>query len=113
MALFFDKDWFDAALTRAGLTRETLALALGLDDTQIGEVWKDQRELSAREVATIAALFAVTPEAVAHHAGVSTPVPRPASEAPGTLNEIAARLERVETKLDELKALMLELRRAP
>jgi transcriptional regulator with XRE-family HTH domain len=106
MALFFDSQWFDERLAAAGLTRARLAQVLSLSEQQIAELWKDQRELSAREVATIASLLGATAQDVAHHAGVSTPVPQT-----GSLAEIAERLARVERMLGELKALVIDLRR--
>ncbi|HWA30527.1 MAG TPA: hypothetical protein VG867_05495 [Rhizomicrobium sp.] len=102
MALFFDKDWFDARLAATHLSRGDLARALGLSDAEITEVWKDQRELSERDVATLAALLAVMPQEIAHHAGISTPVPKSGP----TLAELAARLERVEALLMEIKATL-------
>ncbi len=104
MALFFDKDWFDAALARSHMRRADLARALGLSDEEIAELWKDQRELSPAEVSTIAALLAVSPEEIAHHAGVSTPVPR--ADAGDALARLEARLARVETLLEDMKALL-------
>jgi transcriptional regulator with XRE-family HTH domain len=107
MALFFDKDWFDAALTRCHMRREDLARALGLSERDIAEIWKDQRELSAKEVAAIAALLGIHPEAVAHHAGVSTPVPRTEIGLDkDALAQFDARLTRVEHLLEEIKALL-------
>ena len=100
MALFFDKEWFDARLTALHLSRADVARALGLDDGAIAEVWKDQRELSARDVATLAALFDVSAKEIAHHAGVSTPIPR----AEVTIGELAARVEKLEAELAHLKA---------
>jgi transcriptional regulator with XRE-family HTH domain len=105
MALFFDTQWFDEKLADAGLTRARLAQALSLSEQQIAEIWKDQRELSAREVATISSLLGATAADIAHHAGVSTPVPQATS-----LTEIAERLARVERTLAELKALVIGLR---
>jgi hypothetical protein len=99
MALFFDAQWFDARLKSVHLARTDVARALGLSDTEIAEVWKDQRELSAGDVATLAALLAVTPQEIAQHAGISTPVPRPSL----SLADLAARLERVEKELAALK----------
>jgi transcriptional regulator with XRE-family HTH domain len=117
MALFFDKTWFDAALARCHLQREDLARALGLGDRELAEIWKDQRELSAKEVATMAALLAVGPEEIAHHAGVSTPVPREgggprAGTVPGDdfLAQFDARLTRVEHLLEEVRARLQEKR---
>jgi hypothetical protein len=100
MALFFDAQWFDARLKSVHLSRSDAARALGLSDSEIAEMWKDQRELSASNVATLAALLAVTPQEIARHAGISTPVPRP----PVSLADLAARLERVEAELAALKA---------
>jgi transcriptional regulator with XRE-family HTH domain len=100
MALFFDTDWFDARLAATGLTRAQLGATLGLSEEQVAEIWKDQREISANEVAMLAALFGVTAEQIAHHAGISTPVPKAAASG------IEARLMKVERELAELKALV-------
>lgn len=106
MALFFDGEWFDARLSAVHLTRADLARALGLGETEIGEIWKDQRELSARDVALIAALLNASAQDVAKHAGVSTPVPRSDAHS-----DLAKRLERVERELEEIKALLKNPRR--
>lgn len=112
MALFFDTNWFDAALVRANLARGDLARALGLSETEIAELWKDQRELSARDVATMASLLGVPAEEIASRAGVSTPVPKPVPADTGkAVLELAERLDRVERTLAEIKALLLDLRR--
>lgn len=109
MALFFDTAWFDARLAASHLSRADLARALGLSDSEIAEVWKDQRELSARDVTTLAALLAVAPREIATHAGVSTPTPQ--AESGPSSAEISARLERMETLLQEIKTLLAERRR--
>ena len=75
MALFFDQSWFDARLAERGLTRGVLAAVAGLTDAELALVWKDQRELSAREVAAFAELLGVSAADVAHRAGISTPTP--------------------------------------
>jgi transcriptional regulator with XRE-family HTH domain len=106
MALFFDMAWFDARLAAAPLARSDVARALGLSEGEIAEVWKDQRELSARDVATLAALLAATPQEIAQHAGISTPVPK--QQGAPSLADLSARLERVEAELAQLKALMRE-----
>ena len=105
MALFFDATWFDQRLVSLGLVRATVALALGVSDMELGEIWKDQRELSARDVAILANLLDTTPSEIAQHAGVSTPVPKAASSDP-SLNEISERLARIEAALAELTALV-------
>ena len=99
MALFFDGEWFDARLAAAHLSRADVGRALGMDDQAIAEMWKDQRELSAVHVSILAALLAVTPQEIATHAGISTPVPK----MQPTLADLAARLEKVEAELAQLR----------
>jgi transcriptional regulator with XRE-family HTH domain len=105
MALFFDAGWFDQRLASLGLVRATVAMALGLSDQEVGEIWKDQRELSARDVAILANLLDTTPAEVAERAGISTPVPKAPSSDP-SLKEISERLARIEAALAELTALV-------
>lgn len=105
MALFFDAAWFDAKLAAAHLSRNDLARALGLSETEITEMWKDQRELSARDVALMAGLLGADAADVAARAGISTPVPQ-ASAA-----DLDARLARIEQSLEELKTLVREFKR--
>ena len=100
MALFFDGEWFDARLSALHLSHADVAQALGITTADIAEIWKDQRELSARDVATLAALLAVPAQDIARHAGISTPVPSPQP----TLADLSARLSRVEAELAQIKA---------
>ena len=79
MALFFDQSWFDAQLGARGLSRTVLAAVAGLSETELALVWKDQRELSAREVAAFAELLGVTGAEVADRAGFP---PRPPALTP-------------------------------
>jgi transcriptional regulator with XRE-family HTH domain len=111
MALFFDSAWFDSRLEALGLQRSHVAGALGLRAEQVAELWKDQRELSARDVRTLSALLRVPAAEIATRAGVSTPLPKEtAGDAITQLNE---RLDRVERTLAEIKALILDLRSPP
>ena len=104
MALFFDSDWFDARLASAGLRRGDVAMALGLSESQIAELWKDQRELTAQNVRVLAGLLGATPAEIATRAGMSTPAPRDAPES------IEQRLARVEAELAEVRSLVLALK---
>lgn len=103
MALFFDQDWFAAKLAERGLSRTVLAAASGMTEADLALVWKDQRELSAREVASFAELLGVPAADVAHRAGVSTPTPGgdPMARIAALEREVAelrARLERLERR---------------
>ena len=76
MALFFDAEWFDARLAERGLSREAMAAAAGSSAADLALVFKDQREISAGEVAIFAELLGVTLARTGRRAaGVSTPVP--------------------------------------
>ena len=111
MALFFDSIWFDARLSALGLQRAQVATALGLNAGQLAELWKDQRELTAGDVRTLATLLRVPAAEIATRAGVSTPLPKDTAEnAVAQLND---RLDRVERTLGEIKALVLDLRSRP
>ncbi len=103
MALFFDSLWFDARLAALGLRRSDVAAALGLSGDDIGELWKDQRELTARDVRLLAALLGVTGAEIASRAGIATPVPQ---EPPQNTEQ---RLARIEAELGEIKRLLLTL----
>lgn len=102
MALFFDSAWFDTRLAAAGLARGNVAAALGLTEEQVADLWKDQRELTADNVRVLGLLLGVPAAEIASRAGVSTPVPKDVSGED--------RLARIERTLDEIKALLLELR---
>jgi len=103
MALFFDAEWFDARLGERGLSRDVLAAAAGLSAPDLALAFKDQREISAREVAVFAELLGVEPAEVARHAGVSTP-------APGQALDPAARIEALERRVAALEAELERLR---
>jgi hypothetical protein len=97
MALFFDVQWFDARLAERGLTRAALAAAGSMSEADLVLVFKDQRELSAAEVAAFAEMLGVGAGEVADRAGVSTPGP-----GVDRLARIEARLERIEALLAKL-----------
>src|SRR5258705_488323 len=83
MALFFDPEWFDARLGERGLSRGVMAAAAGLSAADLALAFKDQRELSAGEVAAFAELLGVEASEVAARAGLSPPVPgQGGAEAP-------------------------------
>lgn len=115
MALFFDGEWFDERMAARSLERVDVARVLGIGEGELDLAWKDQRELSAREVNELALLLGTTITEVAEHAGVSTPNPEAApSEAPDLSNmlvELNERMTRIEGAMAELKALILDPRR--
>jgi hypothetical protein len=114
MALFFDAEWFDAKLQARETTRQELADHLGITLGELGELWKDQRELKSHEVLAIARFLGSTAQEIADRAGVSTPVPQvsaDASETAAKLEELNGRLMRLERMMVDLKSLLLERKR--
>jgi len=103
MALFFDTQWFDARLAERGLSRRVMAAAAGLSEADLALAFKDQRELSATEVAAFAELLGVEAHEVARHAGVSTPVPGEGS-AEARIGQLERRVAALEAELARLTA---------
>jgi hypothetical protein len=101
MALFFDAEWFDARLGERGLSRAVLAAAAGISEADLALVFKDQRELSAAEVAHFAELLGADAKEVADRAGISTPVPGAGPEA---------RIAALERRVAALEAEVARLR---
>lgn len=117
MALFFDHSWFDARLAERGLTRSDAARALGLSDTALDELWKDQREVLPDYVAKLAFLLERPEAEVRERAGVQGPplatarttaAPAPADPAP---EDVRRRLARIEERLDRLESELMQLKR--
>jgi transcriptional regulator with XRE-family HTH domain len=103
MALFFDADWFDARLAERGLTREVLAAGASLSAADLAMVFKDQRELSAGDVAIFAELLGVTPAEVAQRAGVSTPDPAGVASPEARIAALERRVASLEAEVARLR----------
>jgi len=93
MALFFDGEWFNARMAERLLTREALAVASGMTAADLALVFKDQRELTAAEVAIFAEMLGATTAEIALHAGVSTRAPG-GDGLDARLSELEARVAR-------------------
>lgn len=103
MALFFDAPWFDGKLAERGLSRRVMAAAAGMSEADLALVFKDQRELSAEEVAIFAELLGEPAAEIARQAGVSTPVPGQGAEA---------RIAALERRVASLEAELARLKRS-
>jgi uncharacterized protein YceH (UPF0502 family) len=103
LALFFDAEWFDERLAARGLTRAVLAAAAGMGEADLALVFKDQREVSAREVAIFAELLGEQAADVASRAGVSTPAPAQAGGPEPRLAALERRVAALEAELAALK----------
>lgn len=66
-------------------------------------VFKDQREISAAEVAAFAELLGVEPAELASRAGISTPVPSQASDADARIAALERRMAALEAEVARLR----------
>lgn len=103
MALFFDAEWFDARLEERGISRDAMAAVAGLSAADLALVFKDQRELSAAEVAVFAELLGAPAAEIAAHAGVSTPVPG-SDDAGERIAALERRVATLEAEVARLRA---------
>lgn len=99
MSLFFDQEWFDARLAERGLNRLALAAILGISSAEIEAMWKDQREISAREVTLLAEMLGVTPAQISEHGGAATPIPKTQAD----MDQVVARLDLLDARLQRLE----------
>ena len=99
MALFFDASWYDERLAERGLTRAVLAAAVGLTEVELALIFKDQRELSIREVSVFAEVLGVSIAEAASRAGVRPPPPSDGQR----LAALEARVAALEAELAALK----------
>jgi hypothetical protein len=105
MALFFDSSWFDEKLAERGLSRSVMASVAGLSAEALELAFKDQRELTAAEVAAFAELLGANPAEVASRAGISTPFP-------GAPSDVERRIAALERRVAVLEAEIVRLKRA-
>ena len=99
MALFFDQEWFDAKLNERGLNRLALAAILGIGAAELDAMWKDQREISPREVTLLAEMLGVTTKEIAARGGASTPIPK----TEGDMDAVLARLDALDARMQKLE----------
>ena len=99
MALFFDAAWYDERLAERGLSRVVLAAAAGMAEAELALAFKDQRELSSREVSAFAELLGVTAAEAASRAGVRPP---PAGDSQ-RIAALEARVAALEAEIARLK----------
>lgn len=105
MALFFDKEWFDARLKEKNTDRKQFARVLQIEEEQLEEIWKDQALLSPEQVAR-AATFLNQPKAtIIDYAGIAS-VEKTSTDSGDNLTEVIKRLEKIERTLAELQNML-------
>ncbi|MFZ0269877.1 DNA-binding protein [Caulobacter sp.] len=107
MALFFDQLWYDARLAERGLTRAVLAAIAGMTGEELALAYKDQRELTAVQIAAFAELLGVPLAEAARRAGVgahAAPLPGESLSLEQRVAMLEARVASLEAELARLKA---------
>jgi len=106
MALFFDHDWYDARLAERGLSRPVLAAVAGMTSDELALAFKDQRELTAAQVAAFAELLGVPLAEAARRAGVGAHAAGPPESGVSLEQRVAA----LEGRVAALEAELARLR---
>lgn len=101
MSLFFDADWFDAKLAERGLDRAALAIAAGLERTELHRVFTNERAPTAEELETFARVVNVDLVEVTLKSGI-------AQRAADTGAETGDRIESIEARLDAIDNWLAE-----
>ncbi len=109
MALFFDSRWFDDHLATVGQNRDALAAHLGLSRTEIDMAFKDQRELTGKEVTALAAFIGQPVAEVVNRAGIATPQPGTTTPAPDRIERLEQRIHTLEKQVADLTQQLLGL----
>jgi hypothetical protein len=99
MALFFDRGWYEARLAQRGLSRAVLAAVAEMDEVALDLAFKDQRELSGKELAAFAELLGVTAAEAALRAGVRPPLD-PVDARDQRIARLEARVTALEARLE-------------
>ena len=104
MSLFFDADWFDAKLAERGLDRAALAVALGVERSELHLIFTNERAPSAEELSTFATVLGVGLVEVTLRSGVAMRTADPAGAAETRIEDIEARLDAIDNWLREFEA---------
>lgn len=104
MALFFDAGWFDARLAERGLDRAALAVAAGLERSELHRLFTNERGPTAEELASFAEVLNADLVEVTLRAGVATREADPNADHGDRIESIEARLDAIDTWLKEFEA---------
>jgi transcriptional regulator with XRE-family HTH domain len=104
MSLFFDADWFDAKLAERGLDRAALAVALGIERSELHRIFANERAPTAEELSTFATVLGADLVEVTLRSGVATRAIAPDAGADVRIEDIEARLDAIDNWLKEFEA---------
>ncbi|MBC7670601.1 MAG: DNA-binding protein [Gemmatimonadaceae bacterium] len=105
MALFFDQAWYDERLAERGLARAVLAAVAGMSGEELALAYKDQRELTAVQIAAFAEVLGVPLAEAARRAGVGAH-----AASPGAAVSLEQKLAALEARVAALEAELARLK---
>ena len=102
MSLFFDADWFDAKLAERGLDRAALAIAAGLERTELHRIFTNERAPILEEMDVFASVLQTDLLEITLRCGVAKRVD-PSAEPSARIEDIEARLNAIDDWLAEFE----------
>ncbi|MDZ4691625.1 helix-turn-helix transcriptional regulator [Terricaulis sp.] len=104
MSLFFDAVWFDAKLAARKLDRTALAIAVGIEPTELHRIFTHEREPTAEELAVFANVLGSDLVEVTLKSGVAPRATPEDADSGDRISDIEARLDAIDTWLAEFEA---------
>jgi hypothetical protein len=102
MSLFFDADWFDARLAERGLDRAALAIAAGLERTELHRIFVNERAPSIEEMEAFARVLQTDLLEITLRSGVAERAD-PSADTADRIENIEARLKAIDDWLAEFE----------
>lgn len=102
MSLFFDADWFDAKLAERGLDRAALAIAAGLERTELHRIFTNERTPTIEEMDVFATVLQTDLLEITLRSGVAKRAD-PSAETSTRIEDIEARLNAIDDWLAEFE----------
>ncbi len=103
MSLFFDVAWFENRIASLAMDRAALAIASGIDTSDLERLFANERTPNAAELAALARALRADLVEVTLRSGVA--------ERGGSHGDASARIENIEARLDAMDAWLEEFER--
>jgi hypothetical protein len=104
MALFFDAAWFDQRLAARGIDRIGLAVAAGVERSELHRIFTNERAPTPHEMAEFARVLEADVLEVTIRSGVAVRESAPDAGHSDRIESIEARLDAIDTWLAEFEA---------
>jgi hypothetical protein len=102
MSLFFDADWFDVKLAERGLDRAALAIAVGVERTELHRIFTNERAPTIEEMDGFARVLQSDLLEITLRCGVAERAD-PSADTNDRIENIEARLKAIDDWLAEFE----------